>query len=275
MMFTRPILRLPGVSRVVAVASGKGGVGKTTIAVNLALALHQSGARVGLFDADLYGPNVPLMLGVRRERSAGGYVPIARADRTPYIQPLRRFGLTVMSIGFVLGDSDAVLPDARDAGEIIRQTLQDVVWGDLDFLLLDFPPGSGEPQQTLLNTIHIDGVLVVTTPQDLSLLDSSRSLASFRQASVPVVGVIENMSYLNCPHCGDPVEVFFRSERQWDVDGPEIETLGRIPIDIEISRGIHSGHPLVQSAPDAPQAKIFREIAAKLDSRLAPRSAPP
>jgi ATP-binding protein involved in chromosome partitioning len=187
---------------------------------------------------------------------------------------LQRFGLSVMSIGFVLGDGDAVLPHAHYAGDIIRQTLQDVVWGDLDFLLLDFPPGSGEPQQTLLSTIHIDGVLVVTTPQDLSLLDSSRSLESFRQASVPVLGVIENMSYMNCPHCEAPVEVFFRSERQWGVNDPDIETLGRIPIDIEISRGIHSGHPLMQSAPDAPQAMVFREIAASVESRLRPRDAP-
>jgi len=260
-------LRIPRVSYLLAVASGKGGVGKTTVAVNLALALHHTGARVGLFDADLYGPNVPLMLGVHRKASARGYIPVARADHKPYIEPLERFGLQVMSIGFVMGESETVLPDSHFAGHIIRQTLQDVVWGELDFLLLDFPPGSGEPQQTLLTTIHIDGVLVVTTPQDLSLMDSSRSLGLFRQASVPVLGVIENMSYLNCPHCGEPVEVFHRSARNWVVE-EELERLGRIPMDIAISRGIDAGHPLMQAVPDAPQALAFRNIAAKVRQKL-------
>jgi ATP-binding protein involved in chromosome partitioning len=260
-------LRIPGVSRILAIASGKGGVGKTTVAVNLALALCQNGARVGLFDADLYGPNVPLMLGVRRERPAQGYVPIARADREPYIQPLRRFGLRVMSIGFVMGDDEAVLPDPHYAGHIIRQTLRDVVWGELDFLLLDFPPGSGEPQQTLLSSIRIDGVLIVTTPQDLSLMDTSRSLGLFRQEGVPILGAVENMSFLFCPHCGEPVEVFYRSGRLWRVT-ENVETLGHIPIDVAISKGIHAGHPLVQAVPDAPQAMAFREIATKVAEML-------
>ncbi len=265
----QPTRRIPGVSQLLAIASGKGGVGKTTVAVNLALALHQDGARVGLFDADLYGPNMPLMLGVRRERSASGYVPVARADPAPYIPPLERFGLKVMSMGFVIGETQAVLPDAHLAGHIIRQTLQDVVWGELDFLLLDFPPGSGEPQRTLLNTIPIDGALIVTTPQDLSLLDASRSLDMFRRAGVPIVGVIENMSYLNCPHCGESVEVFYRSKHDWTVEDEELTLLGRIPIDIAISRGINAGHPLVQAVPDAPQALAFRNIAAKVSNKLA------
>jgi ATP-binding protein involved in chromosome partitioning len=262
------VLSIPRVSHVLAIASGKGGVGKTTVAVNLALALRQNGARVGLFDADLYGPNVPLMLGVRRERSAGGFVPVARADRTPYIPPLERFGLKVMSIGFVMGDMDAVQPDAHYAGQIIRQTLQDVLWDELDFLLLDFPPGSGEPQLTLLNHVKLDGVVLVTTPQDLSLMDATRSLGFFRQAGVPVLGLIENMSFLFCPHCGEQVEVFHRGQRQWEVEGPEIEILGRIPIDIAISRGIDARHPLVRERRDSPQAMAFREIAARIQSRM-------
>ena len=271
---TDQTLTISGVSRVLAVASGKGGVGKTTVAVNLALALLQDGARVGLFDADLYGPNVPLMLGVQRKQSARGYVPVFRADHDPYILPLERFGLKVMSIGFVMGDADAVMPDPFLAGHIIRQTLQDVLWGELDFLLLDLPPGSGEPQQTLLKTIHIDGVLIVTTPQDLSLMDTSRSLAMFRRANVPILGVIENMSYLTCPHCGQPVEVFYRSEREWAVGGRELAQLGRIPIDMAISRGIDAGHPLVQAVPDAPQAMVFRNIAAQVLKKLANDSLP-
>jgi ATP-binding protein involved in chromosome partitioning len=263
-----PILHIPDVSHVLVVASGKGGVGKTTVAVNLALALRQGGTRVGLFDADLYGPNVPLMLGVRRKQSVQGFVPVFRADSRPYIPPLERFGLKVMSMGFVVGDADAVAPDPFFAGHIIRQTLQDVLWGGLDVLLLDLPPGTGEPQQTLLNTIHIDGALVVTTPQDLSLMDTSRALGLFRRANVPVLGVIENMSYLHCPHCGGPIEVFYRSERRWAVEGGELAQLGRVPMDMAISRGIDAGHPLVQAVPDAPQAMVFRDIAAEVTRRL-------
>jgi ATP-binding protein involved in chromosome partitioning len=263
-----PILHIPDVSHVLVVASGKGGVGKTTVAVNLALALQQSGASVGLFDADLYGPNIPLMLGVRRKRSALGLVPVFRVDSAPYISPLERFGLKVMSMGFVMGDADAVAPDPFFAGHIIRQTLQDVLWGELDFLLLDLPPGTGEPQQTLLNTIQIDGALLVTTPQDLSLMDTSRALGLFRRADVPVLGVIENMSYLHCPHCSGQIEVFYRSERRWAVEDGELAQLGRVPMDMVISRSIDAGHPLVQAVPDAPQAMVFRDIAAAVTRQL-------
>lgn len=257
-----------GVAHVLAVASGKGGVGKTTVAVNLALALAGLGARVGLFDADLYGPNVPLMLGVRRERSSPGLIPVARADPVPYIKPLERFGLKVMSIGFVVGEADAVVPDSHDAGAIIIQTLRDVMWGELDYLLLDLPPGTGEPQQSLVRAVKMAGAVLVTTPQDLSLLDAGRALGLFRQAGVPVLGVIENMSYLICPHCGEQVEVFHRSQRQWSVREGGLDLLGRIPMELAISRGIDAGHPLVQAAPDAPEAAVFREIAARVVERL-------
>jgi ATP-binding protein involved in chromosome partitioning len=277
-------LRIPGISHLLAVASGKGGVGKTTVAVNLALALQQSGARVGLFDADLYGPNVPLMLGIRRRRASAGFIPIARSLSVPYIPPLERYGLAVMSIGLVVGDDDTVMPDPFAAGHIIRQTLQDVRWGPLDILLLDFPPGTGEPQQTLLETVLLDGVLIVTTPQDLSLMDASRSLGVFRQAGVPILGVIENMSYLNCPHCGQAIEVFHRSRREWSIDGEAVPRLGRIPMDLAISRGIDSGHPLVQVAaplplegaadgpseiPASPAVTAFREVAGRVLQLLA------
>lgn len=257
-------LQIPGVKYVLAIASGKGGVGKTTVAVNLALAIRETGARVGLFDADLYGPNVPPMLGVRRGKPATGYAPVARADRVPYITPLERFGLKVMSIGFVVADPETVLPDPLFAGHIIRQTLQDVLWGELDLLLLDFPPGSGEPQQTLLRTISLDGAVIVTTPQDLSLMDTSRSLGLFRQAGVPILGVIENMSYMNCPHCGERVEVFYRTERDWAIEDRQLERLGCIPIDAAISRPIHAAHPLVRGNPDPPYALAFRNIAARV-----------
>lgn len=262
-------LRIPEVAHVLAVASGKGGVGKTTVSVNLALALAATGARVGLFDADIYGPNVPLMPGVHRQHSARGLLPIARAESTPYIPPLKRYGLSVMSIGLLVGEDDAVLPDPHDAGRIVTQTLRDVAWGALDYLLIDLPPGTGEPQHSLVRQFQIDGAVVVTTPQDLSLLDASRSLGLFRAAGVPILGVIENMSYFVCPHCGERIEVFHHSERRWAVQGGELPLLGQIPMDASISRGIDSGHPLVQAAPDTRELAAFREIAAKVARALA------
>jgi ATP-binding protein involved in chromosome partitioning len=261
--------RIPQISRLLAVASGKGGVGKTTVSVNLALALANGGARVGLFDADIYGPNVPLMLGVRRRESAQGLLPIARAASDPYIPPLGRYGLKVMSIGLLVGERDAVMPDPHDAGRIVTQTLRDVLWGPLDYLLVDLPPGTGEPQHSLVRQFALDGALVVTTPQDLSLLDASRSLGLFRQAGVPILGVIENMSYFVCPHCGERVEVFHHSGRRWAVQGDELPLLGRIPMDAAISRAIDAGHPLVQAAPESADAQAFRAIAAKVAERLA------
>ncbi|HYP41327.1 MAG TPA: Mrp/NBP35 family ATP-binding protein [Chloroflexia bacterium] len=256
--------RIEGVSRILAVASGKGGVGKTTVTVNLALALAQAGARVGLFDADIYGPNVPLMLGVRRTQAARGLAPIGRADNTPYIKPLDRYGLKVMSIGLLIGEAEAVTPDPRFVGLLVTRTMQDVIWGDLDYLLVDLPPGTGEPQQTIVSAVQVDGALVVTTPQDLSLLDASRSLGFFRKADVHIIGVIENMSYLTCPGCGERIEVFHRSNREWGVQDQQLEVLGRIPMDIAISRGIDAGHPLLQTDPDASESLVFRDIAARV-----------
>src|SRR5215211_3740389 len=261
-------IKLAQIGRTIVIASGKGGVGKTTVSVNLALALAAEGARVGLFDADIYGPNVPLMLGVRRSQSARGLLPIARADSAPYIQPLERYGLKIMSIGLLVGEADTVMPDPHDAGRIVTQTLRDVVWGGLDYLLIDLPPGTGEPQHSLVRAFQIDGVVIVTTPQDLSLLDASRSLGMFRQAAIPILGVIENMSYLICPHCGERIDVFHHSERRWAVQEGDLPLLGQIPMDNAISRGIDAGHPLVQAAPESADAAAFRAIARRIAERL-------
>ncbi len=257
-----------GVSHILAIASGKGGVGKTTVAVNLALALAQQGARVGIFDADVYGPNVPLMLGVHRAQSTKGSVPIARADSKPYIPPLERFGLKVMSFGLLVGEQDTVLADQPLIASLVKQTLRDVLWAPLDYLLIDLPPGSGEPQQSLVNEFQIDGVVVVTTPQDLSLLDAGRSLGLFRKAGVPILGVVENMSYLLCPHCHEQIEVFHRSEREWAIQDQQLAVLGRIPMDLAISRGIDAGHPLVTAAPDAAESHAFQEVARRVAELL-------
>src|SRR5262245_17918268 len=268
-------IRIPQVGHTLAVASGKGGVGKTTVSVNLALALAAEGARVGLFDGDIYGPNVPLMLGVRRKAGANplATVAVARAEGSPpSIAPLVRYGIKVMSIGLLVGELDTVMPDPRFAGRIVTQTIRDVIWGELDYLLIDLPPGTGEPQQSLVEQIALDAAVVVTTPQDLSLLDTSRSLGLFRQASVPLLGVIENMSYLTCPHCGERIEVFHHSDRRWAVQDGALPLLGQIPMDAAISRGIDSGHPLVQAAPSASEAAEFRAIAGKIAQWFADRA---
>jgi ATP-binding protein involved in chromosome partitioning len=263
-------LRIPGIARVLAVASGKGGVGKTTVAVNLALALHQDGVRVGLFDADLHGPNIPLMLGVELKPSVGKplNIPVVRADPRPYIPPLERFGVKSMSLGLLVGDTDTIHADGALAGRMICRTLQDVLWGELDVLLLDFPPGTGEPQRTLLNTIHFDGVLLVTTPQDLSLMDTGRSVGLFRQTGVPILGVIENMSFLYCPHCGEPIEVFARSQREWAITDSAFEQLGRIPLHMSLSCGIDTGHPLLQTSTDTSEALALRRLAAAVSRKV-------
>jgi ATP-binding protein involved in chromosome partitioning len=259
---------LPNVNKTIAIASGKGGVGKTTVTVNLALALALRGARVGLFDADIYGPNVPIMLGVRRSKPTSGAAPIGRADNTPYIRPLERYGLRVMSIGFLIGDTETVMPDPNYIGLLVTRTLKDVIWGDLDYLLIDLPPGTGEPQGMLVKMVQIDGAVVVTTPQDLSLMDAGRSLGLFRKAGIPILGVVENMSYLLCPHCNEQIEVFHRSGGKWAIHDEELELLGRVPMDINISKGIDAGHPLIEATPDAREAEVFKEIAGKIARKL-------
>ena len=269
---------MPSVNKIIAVASGKGGVGKTTTAVNLALALAKTGARVGIYDADLYGPNVALMLGVRRKQSKAsndpiGMIPTVRASAEPYIPPLNRYGLKLMSIGLIVGSNDAITPDPRAAGDIIRQTLQDVDWGPLDYLVMDLPPGTGEPQQTLLRTIQIHGVIIVTTPQEMSLMDASRSIGLYEQAGVPLLGVIENMSYLNCPHCNKPVEIFPRSDKEWVVTHESNQLLGRVPLDPNVGRQVDASHPLLaipteDSSAQADHHNVFMQIAAMVIKRV-------
>jgi ATP-binding protein involved in chromosome partitioning len=262
---------LPGVARIVTVGSGKGGVGKSTVSVNLALALAQTGLRVGLFDADIYGPNVPLMLGIRRktqDREAAGrhvFVTTMRAgsarahERYPSIE---RYGIRVFSIGFLIPEEMAAMPDPRFLGQMTIQVVRDIEWGELDLLLLDLPPGTGEPNHTLIKTLPLAGAVLVTTPQDIARLDGSKALHMFTQAQVPVLGVVENMSTFICPSCGDEVEIFHRST----VERPVMDRplLGRLPLDPAISSAADTGRPLLLTAPDSAQARAFRGIAANL-----------
>jgi ATP-binding protein involved in chromosome partitioning len=255
---------LPNIAHTLAIASGKGGVGKTTVTVNLALALQALGGRVGIFDADIFGPNVPLMLGVHRRKAGGGFVPTARPkEAAAYIEPLERYGLKLMSMGLIVAEDQVINPMAEEVGNIVVQTLRDVRWGKLDYLLIDLPPSAGQPQQGLLEKVRMDGVVIVTTPQDLSLLDSSRSLKMYAQAGVPVLGLIENMSYFICPHCGERHEIFQHSERWRPEALNDVPLLGRIPLTAEISKGIDRTHPLM-AAPDgekSAQREAFLEIA--------------
>jgi ATP-binding protein involved in chromosome partitioning len=253
-------LRLDNVKRVIAVASGKGGVGKSTVAVNLAVGLAERGLRVGLLDADVHGPNVPLMLGVRRREDVSGwraFVPLAGgpgATSSKRMPPLERYGVKIMSIGLLVGeDQTAMLDNVETVGWLVRNLLTLVDWGELDVLLIDFPPGTSEPQATLLKTVVLDGVVLVVTPQDLARLDSTRALRAFQKAEVPVLGLVENMSYLLCPHCGERVEIFHRTAVERPIS-TEVLLLAEIPLDPTLSEAGDTGRPILLTHPDAPQS---------------------
>ncbi len=281
-MFTKRAL--PNVRRTLAIASGKGGVGKTTVTVNLALALHARGARVGIFDADIFGPNVPLMLGIHRRKPGSGFVPVARRlNAAAYIQPLERYGLQVMSMGLIVAEDQLINPLAETVGQIVVETLRSVLWDQLDYLLIDLPPSAGQPQQGLVQHVAIDGVVIVTTPQDLSLLDSSRSLRLFQQAGAPVLGLVENMSYFICPGCGERHEIFQHSD-QWRPEAlQDVPVLGRLPLAAAISRGIDRTHPLMagyvakgeHSMSEHAEAQAFMDIANSVEAALAQLDAGP
>lgn len=268
--------RLPGIRRVLAVASGKGGVGKSTVAVNLSLALAHLGYRVGLLDADVHGPNVPLMLGVRRKAEARGWeaiLPLASRDvsnaPSERIPALDRYGIKVMSVGLLVGDEQAAMVDnAAFVGRLVCNLMQMVEWGDLDVLLVDLPPGTGEPQASLISTVVIDGAAIVVTPQDLSLLDSTRAFRAFQAGKVPVLGVIENMSYLLCPSCGERIQIFHRSQTPRALTSGEVPLLAEIPIEPSISEAADTGRPLLVTDPDGAQSRIFLDLAATIAERL-------
>jgi ATP-binding protein involved in chromosome partitioning len=238
--------------------------------VNLALALQRNGARVGIFDADVYGPNVPLMLGVhQRQRNRESYVPIARRPGSkPTVKPIERFGLKVFSMGLLIGEDQAINPLPEAVGQIVVHTLQEVDWGELDYLLIDMPPSSGQPQADLVKQVPLAGVIIVTTPQDLSLMDAGRSFRLFEQSHVPILGIVENMSYFICPDCGERHQIFRRTTNGRPPVFAEAPLFGRIPLAPAISTGINRAAPVVYEAPESAQAQAFFGIGASLQSSL-------
>ena len=249
---------LPDVKHIVAVSSGKGGVGKSTVAANLAVALAASGAKVGLIDADIYGPNIPMMLGVRK--------PPEQQDGK--LLPAESYGVKLISMGFFVPEETAIVWRGPMVHTAIQQFFRDVIWGELDYLLIDLPPGTGDAQLSISQLVSLAGVITVTTPQEVALHDVRKGMTMFQKVNVPLLGIIENMSYYICGHCGDRAEIFSHGGGQRAAEKLGVPFLGAIPIDLAIRAGGDEGMPIVAANPDSPQAKTFRDIAAKIAEAL-------
>ena len=245
---------IPGVKHVIAVSSGKGGVGKSTVAVNLAVALSLSGAKVGLLDADIYGPNIPMMLGAEK----------APEQKDGKIAPAESHGVKLISMGFFVPEETAVVWRGPMVHTAIQQLFRDVLWGELDYLLIDLPPGTGDAQLTLTQLVPLSGAVTVTTPQEVALHDVRKGMMMFQKVNVPLLGIIENMSYFLCGHCGHRTDIFSHGGGERAAEKLGVPFLGRIPIDPEIRAGGDTGQPIAITNPDSAQAKAFREIAMKL-----------
>lgn len=250
-----PTQKLPGIEFVIAVGSGKGGVGKTTVTVNLALALAQMGARVGLLDADVYGPNVPLMMG-RSE------MPAVREQRV--IEPLAQHGIRFMSMGLLNPGDQPVIWRGPMLHSAMQQFLRQVDWGELDYLLIDLPPGTGDIALSLAQSVPLTGAVVVTTPSDVSLQDGRKALNMFQQLKIPVLGVVENMSRFECPHCHQAVDIFSHGGGEATAEKFGVAFLGALPLLPEIRQGGDTGQPVALQGPESPRARPFFDLAAKL-----------
>ncbi|MEX5219624.1 MAG: Mrp/NBP35 family ATP-binding protein [Nitrospiraceae bacterium] len=250
---------IPGVKHVIAVSSGKGGVGKSTVSVNLAVAMGLSGAKVGLLDADIYGPNIPMMMGI---------------DKTPEqkdgkISPAESHGIKLISMGFFVPEDQAVVWRGPMVHTAIQQLFRDVLWGELDYLLIDLPPGTGDAQLTLSQLVSLSGAITVTTPQEVALHDVRKGMMMFEKVNVPLLGIVENMSYFVCGHCGERTEIFAHGGGERAAETLGVPFLGRVPIDPAIREGGDTGRPLVVADPASPQAKAFRDIAGRVMARFA------
>ena len=255
---------IPGIRHLIAVGSGKGGVGKTTVAVNLAVSLAKQGRRIGLLDADVYGPNVPLMMGIRE-------APHAQGDR---IQALEQFGVRLMSMGFLNPGDKPLVWRGPMLHSVIQQFLRGVEWGDLDYLVIDLPPGTGDVALSLIQTAPISGAVVVTTPSDVSLEDARKAINMFRQVRVPILGIVENMSYLIAPKSGERIDVFGYGGGRRTADVMEVPFLAELPLDPEVRVGGDTGSPVTRRDLGDAHAAAFHEMARKVVVSLEGASAP-
>jgi ATP-binding protein involved in chromosome partitioning len=260
---------VPGVKTIIAVASGKGGVGKSTTAVNLALALATLGLKVGVLDADIYGPSIPKLLAVReRPETLGG----------TRLKPITRFGLAVMSIGFLIEEETPMIWRGPMVMSALTQMLREVEWGELDIMVVDMPPGTGDAQLTMAQQVPLAGAVIVSTPQDLALIDARRGIAMFKRVDVPVLGVVENMSYFLCPHCGQRSDIFGHGGAKHEAERLGVPFLGAVPLDMAIRETSDAGRPIVATDPDSPHAAAYRAIAesvwASVNNRAVVRPAP-
>ena len=249
---------LPGVKHIIAVASGKGGVGKSTVSANLSVALAQTGAKVGLMDADIYGPNIPMMMGVPEP-------PEKEGDK---IKPAQAHGVKIISMGFFVPEETAIVWRGPMVHTAIQQFFRDVLWGELDYLLVDLPPGTGDAQLSLSQIVPLTGVVTVTTPQEVALYDVRKGLMMFKKVNVPLLGVIENMSFFVCGHCGERTEIFSFAGGERAAQKFDIPFLGRIPLDPAIREGGDAGMPIVVSDPNSPLTKAFQGVAEALQTRV-------
>ncbi len=256
---------IPGVGAIIAVASGKGGVGKSTVAINLALALRDLGLKVGVLDADIYGPSLPKLLAIKeRPQTAGG----------TRLKPIVRHGMPVMSIGFLVEEETPMIWRGPMVMSALTQMLREVDWGNLDVLVVDMPPGTGDAQLTMAQQVPLKGAVIVSTPQDLALIDARRGIAMFRRVNVPVLGIVENMSTFVCPHCGTRSDIFGHGGARQEAERLGVPFLGEVPLALAIREKSDAGLPVVASEPDGSHAQAFRDIAARVRDGLQVESRP-
>lgn len=250
---------VPGVNAIIAVASGKGGVGKSTTAVNLALGLRDLGMKVGVLDADIYGPSLPKLLAIKEKpQTIGG----------TRLKPIERHGLTVMSIGFLIEEETPMIWRGPMVMSALTQMLREVEWGTLDIMVVDMPPGTGDAQLTMAQQVPLKGSVIVSTPQDLALIDARRGIAMFKRVNVPVLGIVENMSTFICPNCGTRSDIFGHGGARHEAERLGVPFLGEVPLEMKIRETSDAGSPIVASQPDSPQAAAYRGIAARVREQL-------